>query len=209
MVRVRIQRVWRRWKPYFSREDHKGIWINAIGGTIGGIILLVVGGIVNRGCQETPPTPTLPQPVDVVSACDLPRPPATGVIPRRDAKGRDVVSVLTEELAPDKRQLLCLWGPGGVGKTTLAAEAARRLCQTFDERVVWISADGAPDFSFSSFLDEIAKKLGREDLRQLALQKKEGAVRALVVAKPTLIVLDNLETIEANERTRCVEARRI
>jgi tetratricopeptide (TPR) repeat protein len=134
---------------------------------------------------------------------DLPRPPRVGFVSRRDKDGRDIVERLQEELAPHKNQLVALWGAGGVGKTTLAAEAVSSLVETSGQRVVWITADGRADFSFSTLLDDIAGQLGRTDMRPLAPEPKEEALRSLIAAAPTLIVLDNFETISPVEQLLC------
>ncbi|HST54152.1 MAG TPA: toll/interleukin-1 receptor domain-containing protein [Pyrinomonadaceae bacterium] len=55
----------------------------------------------------------------------IPHPPFFGFVARRDAQGRDIVVRLKEELAPGRNRSATLSGPGGIGKTTLAAEAAR------------------------------------------------------------------------------------
>ncbi|MFL6208020.1 MAG: tetratricopeptide repeat protein [Pyrinomonadaceae bacterium] len=134
----------------------------------------------------------------------IPRPPAVGFLSRRDRDGRDLLTLLVAELAPGRNPFLALWGPGGVGKTTLAAEAARALSAQYDDRVVWVSALARPDFSFITFLDEVATQLGRTDLRPLAPEEKEQAVDALVAESPTLVVLDNVEVLSSEAQSRCV-----
>jgi tetratricopeptide (TPR) repeat protein len=129
-----------------------------------------------------------------------------GFVARRDSEGRNLVERLREELAPEKNQLVVLHGPGGVGKTTLAAEAARALRNYFAGRVVWISADGRPTFTLSTLLDETATQMSREDLRQLRPEQKAAEVSSLLAVERPLIVLDNFETIVAvDEQKRCVE----
>ena len=54
-------------------------------------------------------------------------------------------------------------------------------------------------------LDDIAAQLSRTDLRPLALEPKEEAVRALIADAPSLIILDNFETIAPTEQPLCVE----
>lgn len=134
---------------------------------------------------------------------DIPRPPQVGFVARRDKDGHEIVKRLQEELAPQKNQLVALWGAGGVGKTTLAAEAVRVLTEESGQRVIWTSADGRANFAFSTLLDDIAEQLGRTDLRPLAPEPKEEAVRALITDAPTLIVLDNFETISPEEQPLC------
>jgi tetratricopeptide (TPR) repeat protein len=135
---------------------------------------------------------------------NIPRPPRIGFVARRDEDGRDIVERLKEELAPQGSQLVTLCGPGGVGKTTLAAETARALRDVFNGRIVWSSAAGRTDFTLSTLLDEIATQLGREDLRPLAPDAKAAEVHALVAAPPALVILDNYETI-ADEAKKNIE----
>ncbi|HEX7314612.1 MAG TPA: tetratricopeptide repeat protein [Pyrinomonadaceae bacterium] len=130
----------------------------------------------------------------------IPRPPVVGFVSRRDEQGRDIVERLKEELAPERNQLVVLSGAGGLGKTTLAAEAARGLQDAYGGRVTWSSADGRPDFTFLSLLDDIATQLKRADLRTLAPAEKEEQVRAL--AADALVVLDNYETVAEAEQRR-------
>lgn len=124
---------------------------------------------------------------------------------RRDSTDRDIVNLLRDELAPERPRLVALWGAGGVGKTAIAAEAVRGLIKPFAKRIAWISADGLESFSLTTLLDGIASQLGQPDLRKLSLELKKEQVRDLVKIAPTLVVLDNFETIEAGERTHCVE----
>jgi hypothetical protein len=142
---------------------------------------------------------------DAIVAPPIPRPPFVGFVARRDGEGHNIVERLKEELAPQKHQLVALWGAGGVGKTTLAAEAARTLADDFSQRVVWVSADGRSDLPFTIFLDEIATQLDKDELRKLTLGAKLKAVHLLVTSAPTLVILDNFETISADERQQCLE----
>ena len=126
-------------------------------------------------------------------------------VERKDKGGHDIVKLLQAELTPQRPRLVVLWGAGGVGKTAIAIEAAHGLIETFAERVVWVSADGLKDFSLTTLLDGITSQLGNTDLRKLPIELKKEQVRDLVVAAPTLVVLDNFETVEPDEGARCVE----
>jgi tetratricopeptide (TPR) repeat protein len=141
----------------------------------------------------------------VTTSTFIPRPPVVGFVARRDEQGRDIVERLKEELASQGSVLITLSGPGGIGKTTLAAEAARALKEAFGGRIVWSKADGRTDFSLSTLLDDIATQLGREDLRTLAPALKAAQVRELIADPPTLIVLDNYETIAADAKKDIAE----
>ena len=135
----------------------------------------------------------------------IPRPPAVGFVARRDAKGRDIVELLRAELAPERNQLVVLWGAGGVGKTALAVEAAGALSGVFGRRIVWSSPELRADLTLSTLLDEIATQLGRADLGKLAFEAKEEAVRDLLAEAHALVILDNFETINSDEQARCAK----
>jgi tetratricopeptide (TPR) repeat protein len=149
-----------------------------------------------RGSRTSEPEPLL-----VASA--IPRPPVIGFVARHDKNDRDILALLREELDPQKSQVISLWGWGGVGKTTIAAMAARQLVEVFAQRIVWVSAEGRADFSLSTLLDEIATSLGHADSRKLILEFKKEAVRAIVATAPTLVILDDFETISPDEQVAC------
>lgn len=159
---------------------------------------------VVKGIRSALKEPTI-RSANVLSHTNIPRPPVVGFVARRDSDGRDIVERLKEELAPQRNQLIALSGPGGVGKTTLAAEAARALSGSFGQRIVWTSALGREDFSLSTLLDDIATQLGQPGLRPLALEPKTAQVQTLIASRPTLIILDNFETIAEAEQSLCVE----
>jgi tetratricopeptide (TPR) repeat protein len=161
--------------------------------------------------HASPPSPPPPPPTSELSSqspaphgftCLIPPPPLVGFVARRDPQGRYIVERLKEELAPGRKQRVTLSGAGGLGKTTLAAEAARDLLMVYESRVVWSSADGLADFTLSTLLDDIAAQFGRADLRPFPPAVKEAQVRALVAEPVALVVLDNYETIAAAEQRR-------
>jgi len=160
---------------------------------------------------EVTPTTSAPltvptEPPRILRSSNIPRPPAFGFVARRDQEGRDILERLKEELAPEKNQLITLWGAGGVGKTTLAIEVSRALTTVFEGGVAWISADGKPEFALATLLDEIATHLQRPELRQLALDHKSEGVHHVLADAPTpLLVLDNFETISPEEQDACAE----
>lgn len=179
-----------------------------IGGLVLAVLLAVLAALrkffseqilafFKRLWAKQPPSPPLPPPPSI------PRPPVVSFVPRLDRQNRDILEQLRQELAPEKIELVVLWGPGGVGKTALAAEAARGFKSASGQRVVWVSAENRTDFSLNILLDEIASQLGRSDLRRLSRESKSADIRAVIAPTPTLIVLDNFETISAKEQGDC------
>ncbi len=151
-----------------------------------------------RGGHDAPGGPPPRKP-------EIPRPPIVGFVARRNKEGKDIVALVSELLAKGDA-FVALWGAGGIGKTTLAAEIARG-----SECVVWASADGRLDFSLGAMLDAAATQLGQPDLRTLAPDKKTEAVRNLLAQTGSdsksapLLVMDNFETVAVAEQTRIAE----
>jgi tetratricopeptide (TPR) repeat protein len=165
-----------------------------------------IRSVVDELLNATPSVPPPPKAqANTALPPSIPRPPAVGFVARRNAEGRDIVEQLQEELAPGRNQLVVLWGAGGVGKTTLAVEAAQALSGVFERRIVWASPELRADLTLATLLDEIATQLGRADLRPFAFEPKEDGVLALLAEAHALIVLDNFETITLAEQPRCAE----
>jgi predicted ATPase/transcriptional regulator with XRE-family HTH domain len=108
----------------------------------------------------------------------------------RDAEVEDVLRILT---GSDCR-LLTLTGPGGVGKTRLAVEVARRVTGSFEDGVVFVPL--APVTDPESVPAAIARELGVRDLDS----ESGAAVPALIEQlrhRKLLLVLDNAEHLLA------------
>jgi predicted ATPase/class 3 adenylate cyclase len=121
------------------------------------------------GSREFPPLAT-------AAATNLPRPakPLVG----RDA---DIAAVRTLLQEPDAR-LVTIVGPGGVGKTRLAIEAARELAAEFADGTWFV--DLSPISSSRLVLPTIATALGAK-----------GPLDEHLGDRRTLLVLDNLEQV--------------
>lgn len=114
----------------------------------------------------------------------LPSPP-TPLLGRRE----DVAAV--SALLLEGRRVVTLVGPGGIGKTRLALEAARQVAHRFAGGAVFVSL--APLADPDLVLPSLAHALGAgERGRPLA-----EALPAAVGDRPTLAVLDNVEHLPA------------
>jgi predicted ATPase/DNA-binding SARP family transcriptional activator len=85
-------------------------------------------------------------------------------------------------------RLLTLTGSGGVGKTRLAIESAKRLMDDFSDGVWWVELVGLNDPSLLS--QEVAKAVG---VREIPNRPMGEILLEQLQSKDTLLVLDNCE----------------
>jgi tetratricopeptide (TPR) repeat protein len=104
-------------------------------------------------------------------------------------------------------------GEGGIGKTALAIEAAHRAPSTNFKIKIFVSAKereltskgeiSSKEFSqdsYFSILNEIALQLGEEGIPRLAPDERANALNHVLKTKKTLLILDNLETLNNDDR---------
>src|ERR1044072_2540193 len=125
-----------------------------------------------------------------------------GFVPREYKEGEDFVQSLVKEISVPETELLVLWGPGGVGKTTLALQVARYFEE--QKRVVWINADNRVDVSLGVLLDEIADSLDHPEFRQHPPAQKKEQVLNILRKDPSLVILDNFETVSPESQGECL-----
>lgn len=138
----------------------------------------------DAGPAPAPPTQSAAAPVE----------PPQGVLrgfpaPVTPFVGReDELAQLHEMLALGGERLVTLLGPGGVGKTRLAIEAARRAA--------WAFADGARFVPLADLSDPayLARAIGAAlGLEPATGQDDEAALSEALASRSLLLVLDNLE----------------
>ena len=125
---------------------------------------------------------------DPALALSPPRPEPTDVPARRTrliGRDRDVADVLGRL---GTARLLTLTGPGGVGKTQLALEAAREWTARHGDPVAVVSL--APVRDPNLVLTSIAGAIGVQESAGVAVRT---ALAAHLAQRRTLLVLDNLE----------------
>ncbi len=114
--------------------------------------------------------------------------------------------------------LILIDGPGGIGKTSLAIRAAEIASETDYPRIVFVSSkvrelepDGVHaihDFLVSSYpeiLNAIARELGNTGFDKLSERNRPSALHTLLREKPALLVIDDLESLSEEDRTRILE----
>ncbi len=89
-----------------------------------------------------------------------------------------------------RARLLTLTGPGGVGKTRLAIELARRSSTMFTDGVGFVPLAAVRDPSLVPV--EVARALGLQDARRTAVVEH---LSANLAGRSLLIVLDNMEQV--------------
>lgn len=125
---------------------------------------------------------------------NLPAPTYSQFVMRPQAFA-DVIDGLAQRTA-----VALIVGLGGNGKTSLAREVAAHLLGgegacSFDA-VVWVSDKDRPGTTnLSVVLDTVARTLDYPVVTQLAPAEKQYEVEQLLRRQPTLLVVDNVETI--------------
>ena len=117
--------------------------------------------------------------------------------PPRGRKG--LLSQAMEALQSGEK-LVVLTGQGGIGKTVLAAEAARRLAWRYPGGVFWSSAAEMERLGLEEMLNAFDNVFGPQ-FRTLPLDQKRDTVLGYLRNYDTasLLVVDNAESIKDRE----------
>jgi predicted ATPase len=118
-----------------------------------------------------------------------PSPPTSLPAPRTSFVGRDRELAQIEDLLQTGSRLLTLVGPGGIGKTRLATEAAQRVADRYSDGVVFVPLDGLENAE--RVPAAIAEALGVRELGGDAVAALVGHLRR----RRLLLVLDNFEHV--------------
>jgi tetratricopeptide (TPR) repeat protein len=160
------------------------------------------------------------EPVEATSAASSVVAPHSTLPARRPFFGRtkDLEQVAKYLLPEDRSWGVVLDGPGGVGKTALALEAAHRAPAEHFPLKLWITAkvrELLPDGEqllqdhrvegYYALLSELGRALGRDDIPKAVPADRPQLVRHALANYRALLVLDNLESFSAEERRRVVE----
>ncbi len=131
----------------------------------------------------------------------------------------DLLAQIAKALDPLERTWGALIdGPGGIGKTALAIRAAELTSTAQFERIVFVTSKHAElepggeranrDFlapDYLKILTGIARELGIEGIEKLPEADRPDRLRKAIAERPTLLVIDNLESLTPEHRERVFE----
>lgn len=139
---------------------------------------------------------------------------------RRSFFGRkpDLAKIAQYLLPEDRSWGVVLDGPGGVGKTSLALEAAHCAPAEHFPLKLWITAknrelrpEGQQELTdhrvddYYELLNELGRALGRDDIPRAIPEERPGLIRHALANHRALLVLDNLEAFRPEEQRRLFE----
>ncbi len=183
---------------------------------------------VLKGDEGTPPEPVSirPRVAKAPSIRTIPTTPALtaashSTLPtRRPFFGRTKdLDLIAKYLHPEDRSWgVVVDGPGGMGKTALALEAAYRAPTEHFPLKLWITAKNrelVPEgerrltdhnaADYNAMLSELGRALGREDIPKATPEERPKLIRHALADHRALLILDNLETFSPEERRRTFE----
>lgn len=160
------------------------------------------------------PPPLRPEPVKGLLPAELifrsPKFPLNEPYYALPEREHEIESILDTLRRPRQRPVVMVSGLGGMGKTALAVEVARRCAQSTEqpfEAIVWESAkqeifaeggtvqvrDAA--IAFPELVDSFGRQLEGQSFTQRPDQEKLESLAAALRARPCLAIVDNLETM--------------
>jgi tetratricopeptide (TPR) repeat protein len=176
--------------------------------------------LVATRSQPNKTTTRAATPAETTSSAPGAATPHSTLPARRPFFGRTKeLEIVAKYLLPEDRSWgVVLDGPGGVGKTALALEAAHRAPAEHFPLKLWFTAKdrellpgGVQPLqdhrvpSYQALLSELGRALGRDDIPKAVPEDRPQLVRHALANHRALLVLDNLETFSPEERRRLFE----
>lgn len=177
------------WPGLVVEENNLQVQISALRKALGAPAIATVPG---RGYQFTldEERAAAPEPIAPVAAVAPPPAPHALPQPAGEMLGREADLAMLEQALASER-VLTVVGPGGMGKTRLAVEAARRHAAAHAHGAAWVEL--APLNDAALLPGAIAAAVGLELQGTASLPALAAALRPLSL----LIVLDNAEHLLA------------
>ena len=137
-----------------------------------------------------PPHTSPPRPTSAPTLVDWGDAPLQGSFYGRDEERKRLRTYILEE----RRQLIGIWGAGGIGKTALAARVAQDVAPSF-ECVLWRSLRNAP--RPTTFLQNVILVLSPQHSVELGADVESLILTLIDILRQRrcLLVIDNLESI--------------
>ncbi len=162
--------------------------------------------VVDNSPPPPPTTTSPPAPPDLAALLSRLEVPTAQKLFGIETAHKTVIASL---VAPDRPWLIAIDGMGGIGKTTLADSLAREaLTQGRFGAVAWVSAkqeEFLPGFGVSAtnrpaldgerLTDALLEQLTDAPTLALPSREKQARLQQQLKAVPTLVVVDNLETV--------------
>ncbi len=203
--------------PWRFIPDHENAVLEGDEGTAPEPVAVRLRGV---GTPKKKATTVAAVPAETSSPASAVVAPHSTLPARRPFFGRakDLEKIAKYLLPEDRSWGVVLDGPGGVGKTALALEAAHRAPAEHFPLKLWFTAkvrellpSGEQELqdhrveNFYALLSEVGRALGRDDIPKAVPEDRPQLVRHALANYRALLVLDNLETFTLEERRRVFE----
>ncbi len=160
------------------------------------------------------PLPIMPVPISVGTSS----PASRSTLPHQPyffGREKELANI-ADALSPESRSWgVLIDGPGGIGKTALAIRAGHLAPDGHFSRKIFLSAkvremtpageQSLQDFmlpNYMALLSELAREVGEEEITRTPPNERANAVRGALADQHALIVIDNVETFDEQERVR-------
>src|SRR3954454_5833346 len=150
---------------------------------------------VARSKSPEQSAPSVAQPVPTTSIVPWQLPPAARDFTGRGAQLEAMLSVLRNPSGASPVGLVSVSGMGGIGKTTLAVQAAHRLADSYPDGHLYLNLRGygpGEPMSVADAQRQLLRSLGADPQRVPAdVEEAAGMLRSRLAGRRILVLLDN------------------